>query len=71
VGVIGQGHLNGVIYALVADQGDLRFRDLAGKKPSIDNGASGWIGKFLRDLVRDTLIGVLLWELYEQLKSAF
>ena len=71
VGVIGKGHLNGVIYALVSDQGDLRFRDLAGKRPSLDNGASSWITKFLRDLVRDTLIGVLLWELYEQLNSAF
>lgn len=71
VGVIGKGHLNGVIYALVSDQGDLRFRDVAGKRLSPDNGASGWIRKFIRDLARDTLIGVLLWELYEQLKSAF
>ncbi|CAK9318305.1 unnamed protein product [Citrullus colocynthis] len=32
VGVIGRGHMNGVIYALISDQGNLRFRDLAGKK---------------------------------------
>ncbi|KAF4371302.1 hypothetical protein F8388_023462 [Cannabis sativa] len=31
VGVIGKGHMNGVIYALVSDQGNLRFRDVAGK----------------------------------------
>ncbi|KAJ8626450.1 hypothetical protein MRB53_019757 [Persea americana] len=30
VGVIGKGHMNGVIYALVSDLGDLRFRDLVG-----------------------------------------
>ncbi|XP_057249548.1 uncharacterized protein LOC104906453 isoform X1 [Beta vulgaris subsp. vulgaris] len=70
VGVIGKGHLNGVIYALVSDQGNLRFRDVAGKKA----GAvvpNAWINKFLRDLARDTLIGILLWALYEQLKSGF
>ncbi|KAA0050015.1 traB domain-containing protein isoform X2 [Cucumis melo var. makuwa] len=32
VGVIGRGHMNGVIYAITSDQGNLRFRDLAGKK---------------------------------------
>lgn len=72
VGVIGKGHLNGVIYALVSDLGDLRFRDLAGKRASSGNdNVNGWIKKFLQDLVRDTVIGVVLWELYEQLKSGF
>ncbi|KAG8483018.1 hypothetical protein CXB51_021873 [Gossypium anomalum] len=33
VGVIGKGHMNGFIYALVSDQGNLRFRDLAGRLP--------------------------------------
>ncbi|KAK9672677.1 hypothetical protein RND81_12G116500 [Saponaria officinalis] len=70
VGVIGKGHLNGVIYALVSDLGDLRFRDLAGNKLSGGN-PNGWINKFLRDLARDTLIGLVLWALYEQLKSVF
>ncbi|KAH9611718.1 hypothetical protein KSS87_013016 [Heliosperma pusillum] len=70
VGVIGKGHLNGVIFALVSDLGDLRFHDLAGKSPSTGN-PNGWINKFLRDLVRDTLIGILLWALYEQFKSRF
>ncbi|XP_074319641.1 uncharacterized protein LOC141656592 isoform X2 [Silene latifolia] len=69
VGVIGKGHLNGVIFALVSDLGDLRFRDLAGYRSSTGN--SNWINKFLRDLVRDTVIGILLWALYEQLKSGF
>ncbi|TYK01039.1 traB domain-containing protein [Cucumis melo var. makuwa] len=32
VRVIGRGHMNGVIYAITSDQGNLRFRDLAGKK---------------------------------------
>ena len=42
VGVIGKGHMNGVIYALLADTGNLRFRDLAGKNLN-DGGSNGWI----------------------------
>ncbi|KAH0686347.1 hypothetical protein KY289_017099 [Solanum tuberosum] len=67
VGIIGKGHMNGVIYSLVSDQGNLRFRDLAGKSPS--GGLSGWTTTIFRNLVRDTIIGVLLWLLYEQLTS--
>lgn len=70
VGVIGKGHLNGVIYALISDQGNLRFRDLAGKKPSGDSSYS-WVETLLKNLVRDTVIGILLWALFEQLKTAF
>lgn len=68
VGVIGKGHMNGVIYALVSDLGDLRFRDLVGKRPFGENPNS-WIQTFLKNLVRDTVIGVLLWFVYEQLKT--
>ncbi|MCE0480571.1 hypothetical protein HAX54_037541 [Datura stramonium] len=67
VGIIGKGHMNGVIYSLVSDQGNLRFRDLAGKSPS--GGLSGWVTTIFGNLVRDTIIGVLLWLLYEQLTS--
>ncbi|KAI5670140.1 hypothetical protein M9H77_10504 [Catharanthus roseus] len=70
VGVIGKGHMNGVIYSLVSDQGNLRFRDLAGKKkPSGD--ASGWAATAFKNLIRDTVISVILWLLYEQIKTAF
>lgn len=67
VGVMGKGHMNGVIYSLFSDQGNLRFRDLAGKRPSGDD--YGWVGSIVKDLVRDTAIGTLLWILYEQMKS--
>ncbi|XP_007038585.2 PREDICTED: traB domain-containing protein isoform X1 [Theobroma cacao] len=69
VGVIGKGHMNGVIYALVSDQGNLRFRDLAGKNPS-EAESNGWVEGHLRSLARDTLIGIGLWALYEQIKAA-
>lgn len=64
VGVIGKGHMNGVIYALISDLGDLRFRDLVGGRSS-----NGWISKLISGLVRDTVIGGLLWVLFEWFKS--
>lgn len=68
VGVIGKGHMNGVIYALISDQGNLRFRDLVGQNPK-SGGSSGWIDGLLKSLVRDTVIGFLLWALYEHIKG--
>ncbi|KAL3647383.1 hypothetical protein CASFOL_008351 [Castilleja foliolosa] len=65
VGVIGKGHVNGVIYSLVSDTGNLRFSDLAGKRPG-NNFA--FARSIVKDLLRDTIIGVLLWLLYEQFK---
>ncbi|XAR66201.1 hypothetical protein NMG60_11012328 [Bertholletia excelsa] len=70
VGVIGKGHMNGVVYALISDTGNLRFRDLVGKRPSGDSPYS-WVDTLLRNLVRDTVIGIVLWVLYEQLKTGF
>lgn len=69
VGIIGKGHMNGVIYSLISDLGDLRFRDLAGKKPSTDGSA--WVLDAFKTLLRDTVIGVLLWLLYENVKAGF
>ncbi|CAL9769900.1 unnamed protein product [Musa acuminata subsp. burmannicoides] len=70
LGVIGKGHMNGVVYALISDLGDLRFRDLVGKKTSGESN-SGWLSNFLESLVRDTLLGFILWILYEQLINTF
>ena len=65
--MIGRGHMNGVIYAITSDQGNLRFRDLVGKKAGEGN-SNGFVNNILKSLVRDTIIGVILWVLYEQLK---
>lgn len=70
VGVIGKGQTNGVIYALISDQGNLRFRDLAGRRSSGDDGSNGFVAGLVKSLVRDTAIGILLWQLYEQLKGS-
>lgn len=68
VGVIGKGHMNGVIYALMSDSGDLRFRDLVGQR-STGNDSVGWVDSLLKNLVRDTIIGILLWALFEQMNN--
>ncbi|CAN1180612.1 hypothetical protein LINPERHAP2_LOCUS34860 [Linum perenne] len=71
VGVIGKGHMNGVVYALVSDLGDLRFRDLVGDRTG---GGSSFVNAALVDvlkgLVRDTVIGVLVWQAYELVKNS-
>lgn len=67
-GVIGRGHMNGVVYAIISDLGDLRFRDLAGKKAG-EGSNGGFVNSLLQSLVRDTIIGAVLWVLYEQLKQ--
>uniref|UniRef100_A0ACD6AHI0 Uncharacterized protein n=1 Tax=Avena sativa TaxID=4498 RepID=A0ACD6AHI0_AVESA len=65
VGVIGKGHMNGVVYALMSDQGELRFRDLVGRESS-----ETWASSIVKGLVRDTVIGVALWALYELVQAA-
>ncbi|KAK3403857.1 hypothetical protein EUGRSUZ_K00218 [Eucalyptus grandis] len=67
VGVIGKGHMNGV--ALISDQGKLRCRDLAGNKAG-GSKTGGWVEDLTRSLIRDTLLGILLWALYEWVKGA-
>lgn len=64
VGVVGKGHINGIVYALISDQGDLRFRDLVGRASS-----DTWVSSLVKGLVRDTVIGLVLWALYEQLQA--
>ncbi|KAL8148229.1 hypothetical protein AgCh_005548 [Apium graveolens] len=68
VGVIGKGHMNGVIYALVSDSGELRFRDLVGQRSS-SKETGGWLDTLAKNLVRDTVIGIVLWALFEQLST--
>lgn len=33
VGVMGKGHMRGVVYALTHNPGELRFKDLVGREP--------------------------------------
>ena len=68
VGIIGKAHMNGVIYALISDQGNLRFRDLVGRT-SNKNTSNGWIINTLKGFARDTILGFGLWAQYEQLKD--
>lgn len=71
VGIIGKGHMNGVIYSLISDLGNLRFSDLVGKKGygGSEGSMNSFVSKVLKSLVRDTVIGVILWQLYELARS--
>ncbi|WCJ36588.1 TraB family protein [Euphorbia peplus] len=70
VGIIGKGHMNGVIYSLISDSGELRFSDLVGKKGSGEGSVNSVISNILKTLVRDTVVGVILWEFYQLIMAA-
>ncbi|KAF5178589.1 Trab family protein [Thalictrum thalictroides] len=55
VGIIGKGHMNGVIYALISDLGDLRFRDLCGQR-SLNESSNRWVDTLLKNLKIDGVI---------------
>jgi pheromone shutdown protein TraB len=38
VRVVEKGHINGIVYALISDQGDLRFRDLVEREHHLIHG---------------------------------
>lgn len=67
VGVVGRGHLRGVVYALTSDQGQLRFKDLVGRGGGDEEGGSAgqqqWRG-VARRLGAEVLlaaVGYWLW----------
>ena len=65
VGVVGAGHLNGVVYAMTGDQGKLRFSDLVGGKNKKDRRSTGeklrdGLLSLGRDLLRDIVIILLV-----------
>nr|GMD78215.1 traB domain-containing protein isoform X2 [Ipomoea batatas]GME14256.1 traB domain-containing protein isoform X2 [Ipomoea batatas]GME20371.1 traB domain-containing protein isoform X2 [Ipomoea batatas] len=64
VGVIGNGHMNGVIYSLMSDQGNLRFRDLVGVRTAPHNQYA-WVNTIFNNLLRDTVIGIILWFFFQ------
>ena len=61
VGVVGRGHLQGIVQEIIHDKGDLRFRDLVGVRES----------KSAKDqvysLVLEVIIGIVLWFGWEYL----
>lgn len=69
-GVIGNGQTNGVIYALISDQGNRRFQDLARRNSSGGDGSNVFVAGLVRSLVRDTVTGILQWRLCEQTQGS-
>lgn len=63
VGVIGKGHLRGVVHALLHDQHNLRFKDLVGARGTFNGHPSRTqqLRKLAKNLAVETAIGFLLW----------
>ncbi|XP_019191801.1 PREDICTED: traB domain-containing protein isoform X2 [Ipomoea nil] len=70
VGVIGNGHMNGVIYSLMSDQGNLRFRDLVGLRTA-PNNQYAWLNTIFNNLFRDTVIAIILWFFFHHFNLKF
>jgi pheromone shutdown protein TraB len=68
VGVVGKGHLPGVMYALSHDQGTLRFSDLVGGKNTRKSKeeAAAAAG---RRLLFELLLGVGLYAVWQYMSS--
>lgn len=62
VGVVGKGHLRGIVFALMHDQENLRFKDLVGARGT---GEGGNYLRFVKNLAIETAIGGLIWWAWE------
>ena len=51
LGVIGKGHMRGICYALTHDNGDLRFRDIAGSRKITSEGFQSSLGRFVLESI--------------------
>ena len=73
VGVLGRGHIRGVSYALLNDNGSLRFRDLAGSRHGASAGKKKAVSQTFQEswvarLVVETCLFTGLWWLWSQSK---
>lgn len=71
VGVIGRGHMKGVVHALKHDRENLHFRDLVGFESSATKQKRGQVRRFIKKLAVDTVIGGILWLIYDHVCSDF
>ncbi len=70
VGVVGKGHLRGIVHALMHNQEQLRFKDLVGARGSQNGSAQRrgqQINQILRNLAIETTIGGLIWWAWDSL----
>ena len=63
VGVVGKGHLRGIVFALMHDQENLRFKDLVGARGTEGDGQKYL--KFFKNLAIETAIGGFIWWAWE------
>lgn len=64
VGVVGRGHLRGVVYALKNNQEKLRFKDLVGSGLASEDSPPFWL-KLSRRVLVEVVAGTALWFVYD------
>ena len=70
VGIVGKGHLNGIVYCLRTDTGNLRFRDLVGsrddrkKKPLLLSDPRAALADVGKSLMRDIALIILAEKIF-------
>uniref|UniRef100_A0A0D6R8Y6 TraB domain-containing protein n=1 Tax=Araucaria cunninghamii TaxID=56994 RepID=A0A0D6R8Y6_ARACU len=65
VGIIGRGHMCGVIHSLKYNQDHLRFRDLVGGRRPSDTNTNDWLKGILWSFIRDTIITIIFFWFFE------
>lgn len=69
VGVVGKGHLRGIVYVLKHDHGNLRFADLVGGKNRKTSKAEA-AATFVKWLLVELLIGAAVYGIWVAVSSA-
>ena len=65
VGVVGRGHLQGIVQEIIHDKGELRFRDLVGVRESKSAKEQVY------SLVLEIIIGVVLWFAWDYFSTTY
>jgi pheromone shutdown protein TraB len=65
VGVVGQGHLQGIIREIMHDKGDLRFRDLVGVRESKT------VKERAYNFFLESIVGLVLWFVWKYLYANY
>ncbi|GAQ87766.1 hypothetical protein KFL_003750160 [Klebsormidium nitens] len=71
VGVMGRGHMRGVVYYLTHSQDKLRFKDLVGERKKLGSNPLARMPPFVRNLIIEFVAGGLLWWLWTKVLSKY
>lgn len=71
VGVMGRGHMRGLVYYLTHSQDKLRFKDLVGERKKKGSNPVARLPPFVRNLIIELVAGGLLWWLWTKVLSKY